>query len=168
MSFVVGGKNAGATGTCNPVDCKTNAAGQVSFTYSVPKADSSLGTDSIAVSAQLGTPPATVTVTVAKIWRDTTPPVLTCTPSVNPDGKNVPGGSNEDGFYLLTATDTVTAQSNIVIRVNGIGRPNGSPFRSGDTIKYTQTADGKARSARRSAAPTPRSQPTSPAAVTHR
>ena len=37
------------------------------------------------------------------------PPVLKCTPSVNPDGKNVPGGSNEDGFYLLTATDTVTA-----------------------------------------------------------
>ena len=144
VSFVVGGKNAGATGTCSPVDCKTNAAGQVSFTYTVPKADSSLGTDSIAVSALLGTPAATVTVTVAKIWRDTTPPVLKCTPSVNPDGKNIPGGSNEDGFYLLTATDTVTAQSNIVIRVNGIGRPNGSPFRSGDTIKYTQTADGKA------------------------
>jgi hypothetical protein len=144
VSFVVGGKNAGATGTCNPVDCKTNAAGQVSFTYTVPKADSSLGTDSIAVSALLGTPTATITVTVAKIWRDTTPPVLTCTPSVNPDGKNIPGGSNEDGFYLLTATDTVTAQSNIVIRVNGIGRPNGSPFRSGDTIKYTQAADGTA------------------------
>ena len=51
VSFVVGGKNAGATGTCSPVDCKTNAAGQVSFTYTVPKADSSLGTDSIAVSA---------------------------------------------------------------------------------------------------------------------
>ena len=62
-------------------------------------------------------------------------------PSVNPDGKNIPGGSNEDGFYLLTATDTVTAQSNIVIKVNGMGRPNGSPFRSGDTIKYTQAAD---------------------------
>jgi hypothetical protein len=144
VTFVVGGKNAGATGTCSPVDCKTNAAGQVTFTYSVPKADASLGTDKIAVSAQLGTPPTTVTVEVEKIWQDTTPPVLTCTPSVNPDGKNVPGGSNEDGFYLLTATDTVTAQSNIVIRVNGIGRPDGSPFRSGDTIKYTQTADGKA------------------------
>ena len=144
VSFVVGGKNAGATGTCSPVDCKTNAAGQVSFTYTVPKADSSLGTDSIAVSALLGTPAATVTVNVAKIWRDTTPPVLKCMPSVNPDGKNIPGGSNEDGFYLLTATDTVTAQSNIVIKVNGIGRPNGSPFRSGDTIKYTQAADGKA------------------------
>ena len=145
VTFVVGGKNAGATGTCSPTpDCKTNAAGQVSFTYTVPKADSSLGTDSIAVSTQLGTPPATVTVTVAKIWRDTTPPVLACTPSVNPNGKNVPGGSNEDGFYLLTATDTVTAEANIVIRVNGVGRPNGSPFRSGDTMKYTQAADGKA------------------------
>ena len=144
VSFVVGGQNAGATGTCSPTaDCKTNAAGQVSFTYTVPKADSSLGTDTIAVSAQLGTPPATVTVTVQKIWRDTTPPVLTCTPSVNPNGSNVPGGSNEDGFYLLTATDTVTATSSIVIRVNGVGRPDGSPFRSGDTIKYTQAADGK-------------------------
>ena len=109
MTFVVGGKN-GRDRYLQPPDCKTNAAGQVSFTYTVPKADSSLGTDSIAVSTQLGTPPATVTVTVAKIWRDTTPPVLACTPSVNPNGKNVPGGSNEDGFYLLTATDTVTAR----------------------------------------------------------
>lgn len=142
VTFVVGGKNAGTTGTCNPADCKTNAAGQVSFTYTVPKADASLGTDTIAVSALLGTPPATVTVTVQKIWQDTTPPVLTCTPSVNPNGKNIPGGSNEDGFYLLTATDTVTAQANIVIRVNGVGRPDGSPFRSGDTIKYTQASDG--------------------------
>ena len=143
VTFVVGGTNAGATGTCSPnANCTTNASGQVSFTYSVPKADASLGTDTIAVSAQLGTPPATVTVTVQKIWRDTTPPVLACTPSVNPNGKNVPGGSNEDGFYLLTATDAVTAQANIVIRVNGVGRPDGSPFRSGDTIKYTQAADG--------------------------
>ena len=30
-----------------------------------------------------------------------------------------------------------------MIRVNGVGRPDGSPFRSGDTIKYTQAADGK-------------------------
>jgi hypothetical protein len=143
VSFVVGGQNAGATGTCSPnANCTTNAAGQVSFTYTVPKADSSLGTDEIEVSAQLGTPPAKVSVTVEKIWRDTTPPVLACTPSVNPNGKNVPGGSNEDGFYLLTATDTVTAQSDIVISVNGLGRPDGSPFRSGDTMKYTQASDG--------------------------
>ena len=112
------------------------------FTYTVPKADSSIGTDTITVSAQLGTPPATASVTVQKIWRDTTPPVLACTPSVNPDGRNVPGGSNEDGFYLLTATDSVTATPNIVIRVNGVGRPDGSPFRSGDTMKYTQASDG--------------------------
>ena len=142
VTFVVGGKNAGATGTCNPVGCTTNAAGQVTFTYTVPKADSSIGTDTIAVSAQLGTPPSKVTVTVQKIWRDTTPPVLACTPSVNPNGRNVPGGSNEDGFYLLTATDSVTATPNIVIRVNGVGRPDGSPFRSGDTMKYTQASDG--------------------------
>ena len=142
VTFVVGGTNAGATGTCSPVGCTTNAAGQVMFTYTVPKADSSIGTDTITVSAQLGTPPATASVTVQKIWRDTTPPVLACTPSVNPDGRNVPGGSNEDGFYLLTATDSVTATTNIVIRVNGVGRPDGSPFRSGDTMKYTQASDG--------------------------
>ena len=101
MSFVVGGKNAGATGTCSPVDCKTNAAGQVSFTYTVPKADSSLGTDSIAVSALLGTPAATVTVTVAKIWRDITPPVLKCTPSVNPDGKTSPAAPTRTASTCL-------------------------------------------------------------------
>ena len=127
VTFVVGGKNAGATGTCSPnADCTTNAAGQVTFTYTVPKADSSLGTDTIDVSAQLGTP-AKVTVTVEKIWVETTPPVLACAPSVNPSGKNVPGGSNEDGYYLLTATDAVTAEPNIVILVNELGRADGSP-----------------------------------------
>ena len=145
VTFTVSGQNAGATGICSPnVDCTTNAAGQVSFTYSVPKADASLGTDNIAVATPLGTPPATVTVQLHKRWVDTTPPVLSCRPSVNPNGKNIPGATNEDGYYLLTASDTVTATSAIVIRVNGVGRPNGSPFRSGDTIKYTQAADGSA------------------------
>ena len=142
VSFTVGGQNAGATGTCNPSDCKTDATGKVTFTYSVPKADSSLGTDTITVSSLLGTPAAASTVTVNKKWVDTTPPALTCPPSVNPSGKQIPPASNEDGFFLLSATDTVTATANIVIAVNGLTRPDGTPFRSGDTIKYTQAADG--------------------------
>ena len=30
---IIAGPNTGATGTCNPADCKTDAAGRVSFTY---------------------------------------------------------------------------------------------------------------------------------------
>ena len=146
VSFVVGGNNAGAKGTCSPsveLQDQRGRSGQLHLHGAKGRLRASAPTRSRCLRYS-GHRPATVTVTVAKIWRDTTPPVLKCMPSVNPDGKNIPGGSNEDGFYLLTATDTVTAQSNIVIKVNGIGRPNGSPFRSGDTIKYTQAADGKA------------------------
>ena len=45
VTFSVGGTNAGATGTCAPASCNTDASGNVTFTYSVPVAPSSLGTD---------------------------------------------------------------------------------------------------------------------------
>ena len=36
--FVVTGANAGATGACVPADCKTDADGKVTFTYTGTKA----------------------------------------------------------------------------------------------------------------------------------
>jgi len=145
VTFSVGGQNAGATGTCSPADCKTDASGNVSFTYSVPVAPSSLGTDTITASVTLGNPTgATDTEQVTKKWVDTTPPVVTCTPTTNPSGKNVPragnnpaSGQNPDGFYLLTATDSVDPDPQITV---GDTRSSfvAGPYSSGTKIKLVQ------------------------------
>ncbi|MET1231352.1 MAG: hypothetical protein ABWY52_00715 [Candidatus Limnocylindrales bacterium] len=151
VTFTVSGANAGASGTCSPnADCTTDANGVVEFTYDVPVAPGSLGTDEIEACLDIGD--AEVCETVEKNWIDTTPPVVACREFVNPHGKNIPpagsttlpgpkGGQNEDGFYLLVASDDVWPTASIDIDVNGLVRPSGSPFRSGDVIKYTQ-ADG--------------------------
>ncbi len=48
VSFeVTSGPNAGTTGTCSPADCTSDAAGQVSFTYT---GDGGVGTDEIIAS----------------------------------------------------------------------------------------------------------------------
>lgn len=59
----------------------------------------------------------TVTLTIQDSWgatasctgtvtvRDVDMPVVSCTPWVNPSGKNIPKGSNEDGFFTVMASD---------------------------------------------------------------
>jgi hypothetical protein len=136
VSFAVTGPNAGATGTCSPTpDCKTDAGGHVSFTYSVPIALSSLGTDTIHVTTQIAGHDTSVSVT--KIWADTTPPVASCPEGVNPGGKQIPNAHNEDGFFRLTATDLVDPNPSIFVVDLGTGTVFG-PFPSGTNIKYTQ------------------------------
>ncbi len=150
VDFTVGLQNAGETGTCSPnADCSTDASGVVEFSYTVPVAPDSLGTDSIEACLEIAGDQ--VCRTVEKNWVDTTPPEVSCREYVNPHGKNIPpagttlpgpkGGQNPDGFYLLQADDDVWPTASIDIDVNGLMRPSGSPFRSGDVIKYTQ-ADG--------------------------
>jgi hypothetical protein len=146
VDFDVSGQNAGATGTCSPnPDCSTDAAGQVSFTYSVPVEPDSLGTDTIRVSTIIAGQETFID--LEKEWVDTTPPVPSCTESVNPHGQNTPpagsttlpgpkGGQNEDGFYLLSAEDDVWPAEDLEIFVNGFG-----PFAVDDVIKYTQDDD---------------------------
>jgi len=135
VSFSVTGQNAGATGTCSPTpDCKTDASGHVSFTYSVPVAPSSLGTDTIHVSTDIAG--HTSSVSVIKHWVDTTPPVAACPEGPNPGG-HVPNAHNEDGFFRLTATDAVDPNPSIFVVDLGTGTVFG-PFPSGTTVKYTQ------------------------------
>ena len=135
VSFSVTGQNAGATGTCSPnADCTTDAAGVVSFTYSVPVAPSSLGTDTIHVSTQIAG--HTRAVSVIKHWGDTTPPVAACPEGANPGG-HVPRAHNEDGFFMLTAVDAVDPNPSIYVRDASTGTVFG-PFPSGTNIKYTQ------------------------------
>jgi hypothetical protein len=145
VSFAVTGQNVGATGTCVPADCKTDASGQVTFTYSVPVANSSLGTDTITASVTLADPTgATDTEDVTKDWVDTTPPVPACTPTTNPSGNNVPpagnnpkSGQNPDGFYELTATDLVDDNPEITVSDTDSGFVAG-PYESGTKIKLVQ------------------------------
>jgi hypothetical protein len=146
VTFAVSaGPNAGTGGVCDPVACTTNAAGVVTFTYSVPVAPSSIGTDTIRASVTLANPTgATDTEQVAKTWRDTTPPVVACRPTTNPSGKNVPpagnnpsSGQNPDGFYVLIATDDVDPNPRIRVRDTGSTFVAG-PYASGTKIKLTQ------------------------------
>jgi hypothetical protein len=143
VTFVVGGQNGGTTGTCTVnVDCTTDAAGNVSFTYTVPIAPSSLGTDTITVTTPIGGNISTVI--VEKRWLDTTPPVTACTPGVNPAGHE-PKGSNEDGFWRLLATDAVDPNPQIFVIDSGTGTIFG-PYTNGTNIKYTE-ANGATPSA---------------------
>ncbi len=138
VSFAVGGQNAGATGTCSPADCKTDAGGNVTFTYSVAVAPSSVGTDTITANVTLGSPNGqTDTETVQKKWADTTPPTVQCTPTTNPAGKNVPPAKNEDGFYLLTSTDAVDPNPKITVADSASSFVAG-PFPSPTSIKLVQ------------------------------
>jgi hypothetical protein len=145
VSFAVTGTNAGATGACAPVSCNTNASGAVTFTYSVPVAPSSLGTDTITASVTLDNPTgATDTESVVKHWVDTTPPVASCTPTTNPSGNNVPSagknpasGENPAGFYLLSASDAVDPNPQIRVHDTGSSFVAG-PYHDGTKIKLAQ------------------------------
>ena len=136
VTFVVGGQNGGTTGTCTVnVDCTTDASGNVSFTYTVPVAPSSIGLDSITVTTPIGGNISTVI--VEKRWVDTTPPEAACTPTVNPAGKTIPKAQNEDGFWQLLATDAVDPNPEIFVVDSGTGTVFG-PYASTTNIKYVQ------------------------------
>lgn len=145
VDFTVGGQNAGASGTCNPAACTTDASGVVTFTYTVPVAPGSIGLDTITAQVTLNSPNGqTDTEQVTKRWQDTTPPVVSCRPTTNPSGNNVPpagnnpsSGQNPDGFYVLVATDDVDPSPEITIRDTGSSFVAG-PYASGTKIKLTQ------------------------------
>jgi hypothetical protein len=142
VAFAVTGHNAGTLGTCSPATCMTAANGEVSFTYSVPVAPSSIGLDTITAVATI--PAGTATRSVTKTWADLTPPVVACRPTTNPSGNNVPpagsnpsSGQNPDGFYVLLATDLVDPNPRIRVSDTGSSFVAG-PYLSGTKIKLTQ------------------------------
>lgn len=142
------GPNAGDSGTCAPASCATNAAGQVTFTYTVPVEPASLGTDTISATASIHGDAATRS--VSKLWRDTTPPVARCVPSTNPAGSvpQAPGnggqGQNQDGFYRLVATDDVWPAGDLDVFVKDDGSSTTwGPFAVDTDIKYVQATGAK-------------------------
>jgi hypothetical protein len=143
VDFEVAGQNAGATGTCVPASCETDADGNVTFTYTVPVAPASLGTDTIFATVDING--ETGTLDVEKIWEDTTPPVAMCVEGPNPSG-NVPAapgqggqGQNQDGFYTLSATDDVWPDEDVEIYVedDATGFVFG-PYANPTNIKWTE------------------------------
>lgn len=135
VGFVVTGQNAGATGICSPTpNCKTDAGGNVSFTYSVPVLPASLGNDTITVTTQIAG--HNTSIGLIKHWVDTTPPVAGCPPGPNPGG-HIPPASNQDGFFTLRATDSVDPNPKIYVKDAGTGHIWG-PFPNGTNIKYIQ------------------------------
>jgi Bacterial Ig-like domain (group 1) len=83
VDFVVTGVNAGATGTCAPASCDTDANGQVTFTYT----GITPGDDTINASITIGG--STQKATASKTWtvpRTPTSLVLTPASATNPVG----------------------------------------------------------------------------------
>lgn len=137
---VIAGPNAGKSGSGT-----TNVNGEATFTYTAEQGLAGLGTDTIRATVPLQAKVSTeLTANATKEWKDTTPPECNCMETVNPGGKNVPQapgkGQNEDGFYMLTATDLVDPNPQIFVRDTGSGSVFG-PFVSGTNIKYTQDPD---------------------------
>ncbi len=147
---VVSGPNAGAAGTCTvAVNCATDAAGSVSWTYPAVQGPAGIGTDTIQACFTVNTPTgATGCDRALKHWSDATAPVASCLPGPNPHGQTIPpagssslpgakGGQNEDGFYQLTAFDAVDPDPAIYATDSGSGTVFG-PFTAGTVVKWTQ------------------------------
>ncbi|HEY8167357.1 MAG TPA: hypothetical protein VIF84_01465 [Candidatus Limnocylindrales bacterium] len=135
VDFTVGGANAGETGTCSPnADCTTDASGVVTFTYDVPVAPGSLGTDSIEACLEIDG--EEVCETVEKHWLDTTPPEVTCVETVNPHGQNTPPAGNTTlPGPRVARTRTASTSSR---RPTTSGRP--TPSTSTSTASGARTA----------------------------
>jgi hypothetical protein len=133
---ITSGPNAGETGSG-----VTDVNGEVEFTYTATQGPAGLGTD--VIEACFGDEQGdTVCDTATKLWRDTTPPVAACRPTTNSSGNNVPGGSNEDGFFVLLAIEAVDPDPEIFIHDSASSFVAG-PFPSGTKIKLVQSPGGK-------------------------
>jgi hypothetical protein len=134
--LILSGPNAGASGSD-----VTDVNGEATFTYVATQGPAGLGTDVIR-ACFTDEQDDTVCDTAEKLWQDTTPPVAACRPTTNPSGNNVPGGSNEDGFFVLLASDAVDPDPEIFIHDSASSFVAG-PFPSGTTIKLIQSPGGK-------------------------
>ena len=143
---VVSGPHTGASGS----ETATPGGDAVSFQYFADGNEcSSLGTDTITVSATIGGMLDSIDLT--KDWVDTIPPEATCEPTQNPHGNQnpqAPGnggqGQNQDGFYILEATDNLSGDSCAPLEIFVTDDVSGTvfgPFAVGTEIKYTQDPD---------------------------
>jgi plastocyanin len=147
VEFEVTGTNPGFAGAG-----LTDAAGQVTFGYSVPISCNSLGSDTITGCTNRADSPDVFGTcdSVTKDWVDTIPPEADCVPSENPNGNNEPPapgeggqGQNQDGFYEMLAEDNLVDDCDplqMFVRDTGSGTLFG-PFAVGTEIKYIEDPD---------------------------
>jgi hypothetical protein len=138
MTFAVLGSNANVDGDCSPENCETPENGQVSFTYWVPIAATSLGMDRIQVGVSVNDQRAFVE--VFKEWGELTPPEAACVPLRNPrDEAKGTGGQSRSGFYQLIAEDNLWPEEALQMYVTDMG--SGvvfGPYPVGTKMKYTE------------------------------
>ena len=89
-----------------------------------------LGTDQIEVCS------CGICEIVEKTWEDTTPPVASCEPGVNPAGEE-PKADNQDGFFTVSGSDDVKDVTQVELVDMGSGESFGF-FDIGTQIKYVQ------------------------------
>jgi hypothetical protein len=154
VSFAItAGPNAGqssvSSGVCSVnADCTTDAAGNVSWTYT--DAASVEACDTIVARFTAADGNVIESTTVSKCWAapPNTPPRASCTESVNPAGKVTPpagsttlpgskGGQNEDGFYKIIGVDTEDTTVDVFV-TNASGSATFGPFPSGSVVKITE------------------------------
>jgi hypothetical protein len=92
---ILSGPNAGATSSAI-----TDASGHATFTYIAAQGLGGLGTDTIQASFGPDSQGDSISATATKVWRDTTPPVVTCVPSVNPRAQHPARREPEPGRLL--------------------------------------------------------------------
>lgn len=83
FEVLAGGVNAGITGTCSPLDCKSDAAGNVSFTY---KSNGAVGSDQIKACYLNGGSQQICSQVVTKAWVVSLGVALTPAASTNTAG----------------------------------------------------------------------------------
>jgi hypothetical protein len=153
VSFeITAGPNVGEVsdpGECSVnADCTTDASGDVSWTYT--DAAGVEACDTIVARFTNTAGEVINSDTVEKCWAPppNTPPVASCTESVNPAGKNVPpagsttlpgpkGGQNEDSFYEIIGADAEDETVDVFV-TNGSGSVTFGPFAPGSVVKITE------------------------------
>lgn len=131
VSFeVTDGPNAGATGACSPVDCKTDVNGQVSFTYS---GLGGIGTDEIVGCFTNELVEEICSQAVIKEWVNSPPDCSEAVPSVDliwpPNHKfvsvNILGATDPDGDPVTINIDSIYQDEPVDTYGDGSFTPDG-------------------------------------------
>jgi hypothetical protein len=133
VTFTVTGVNGGASGTCEPAECKTDPSGNVSFTY---HDSNGAGEDTIHASF-VNEEGSREEATAAKTWVTEGPPSTTTTTSLSgggqsgekitvPEGTAVTDNATISGEDAATATGTVTYMVYTDSKCEGAGTEAGT------------------------------------------
>lgn len=123
VEFAVTGTHAGATGTCAPVDCRTDANGAVTFTYTGPNA----GTDTI--NAAITVDGSRQTATAEKVWMvsSTTTTSTTSTTSTSTTSTSTTTISSTSSTSTTTTSPTTSSSTSTTFPTTTTIQPDPDP-----------------------------------------